>query len=236
MVTPNELEQLVSPARFSTFMTLANGNRDLAAELYVWTGDISGALFTDFRTLEVVFRNCIDQAITAHVATTAPSITDWLWDSSWIPAAGHWWDQGAENAIRIGGRHAGGRNAPHGAVIAELTFGFWRYMLAGRYEESFWNTALDAAFTGIPGHAPGDRRQTLEQAVINLHGLRNRLAHHEPIAKPWTRRVPGGNRQTFSLDQQYDDLVRVLEWTAPNHASDLLVTSSVRTLLASRPH
>lgn len=235
MVTPNELEQLVSPARFATFVTLANGDRDLAAELYDWTGEIAGALFTDLRTLEVVYRNCINQAITEHIAHAAPSITDWLWDSSWLPAGGHWWDPGAQRALRNARNHAGGRNAPHGAVIAELTFGFWRYILAGRYEESFWNTALDAAFTGIPGHAPGDRRQALEQAVINLHGLRNRLAHHEPIAKPWSRLVPGGARRAFTLDEQYDDLIQVLHWVTPRDAPGLLDGSRVPELLAARP-
>jgi hypothetical protein len=162
-------------------------------------------------------------------------VPDWLWDSSWIPAAGHWWDRGAHNALRIARQHAGGPNPPHGAVVAELTFGFWRYILAGRYEESFWNTALDGAFTGIPGHAPGDRRHALEQAVINLHGLRNRLAHHEPIAKPWTRRVPGGTIRAFSLDEIYKDLVDVLAWTAPAHAPELLAKSSVPVLLSQRP-
>lgn len=87
----------------------------------------------------------------------------------------------------------------------------------------------------MPGRAPGDRRRLLEQSMINLLGLRNRLAHHEPILKPWTRRLPGGRMGAFALDDLYDDLVKVLRWTSPAHAASLLQTSRVPELLATRP-
>ena len=69
MVSPAELEQLVSVQRFETYVTLSHGDHSLAAELDEWTGATTGALFT---------------------------------------------------------------------------FAFWRYIVSGRYEESFWNTALAA--------------------------------------------------------------------------------------------
>ena len=235
MASPSELEQLISPGRFATFVTLANGDRSLAVDLHEWTGAVAGALFTDFRTLEVVYRNHVDQALHSHVASVAPQVQHWMWDSSWIPASGYWWNDEAEQALKAARKRAGGRKASHGAVVAELTFGFWRYIVSGRYEESFWNTALDDAFADIPGHAPGDRRRTLEQAMINLLALRNRLAHHEPIAKPWTRKLPGGRVGAFTLDDLYDNLVRVLHWTSPAHADSLLQASSVPGLLAARP-
>ncbi|MCY4517638.1 MAG: hypothetical protein OXB99_10425 [Acidimicrobiaceae bacterium] len=235
MVSPSDLEQLISPGRFATFVRLANADRSLAVDLYEWTGAVAGALFADFRTLEVVFRNHIDWALRSYVASVAPHVQHWMWDSCWIPPQGHWWDEDAKEALGAARKRAGGRKASRGAVIAEVTFGFWRYIVSGRYEESFWNTALDNAFTNIPGHAPGDRRRRLEQSMINLLGLRNRLAHHEPIAKPWTRKLPGGRAGTFTLDDLYDDLVRVLRWTSPAHASSLLRTSRVPRLLAARP-
>ncbi|WP_423916951.1 hypothetical protein [Candidatus Poriferisodalis sp.] len=72
-------------------MTLANADRSLAVDLYEWTGAIPGALFTDFRTLEIVYRNHVDQALSNHVASVAPHVQHWMWDSSWIPASGYWW-------------------------------------------------------------------------------------------------------------------------------------------------
>jgi len=203
--------------------------------LYAWTGDLSGALISDFRTLEVVFRNLVDRALTEHVAAVAPSVIDWMFDSSWLPPGSHWWNGTGQRILNDARNRAGGSHASHGAIVAELMFGFWRYVVAGRYEESFWIPALDAAFTGIPGSAPGDRRQSLEQAMMNLNGLRNRIAHHEPIAKPWTRRLPGGPLGTFTVDDVYGDLVKVLRWAAPAHADDMLVNSRVIKLLSERP-
>lgn len=157
MVSPANLAKLISPGRFATFVTLANGDRRRAVDLYEWTGAVAGALFTDFRTLEVVYRNHIDQAFSDYVASVAPHVQHWTWDSSWIPPQGHWWDKDAREALAAAHKRAGGRKAPRGAVIAEVTFGFWRYIVSGRYEESFWNTALDNVFNNIPGHAPGGR-------------------------------------------------------------------------------
>lgn len=235
MVSPSDLEQLISPGRFATFVTLASADRSLAVDLYEWTGDVAGALFTDFRTLEVVYRNHIDRALGSYAASVAPHVRHWMWDSSWIPSQGHWWDKDAQEALSTARKRAGARRAANGVVIAEVTFGFWRYIVSGRYEESFWNTALDSAFTDIPGHDPGERRRMLEQSMINLLGLRNRLAHHEPIVKPWTRRLPGGRVGIFTLEDLYGDLVRVLRWTSPAHAASLLQTSRVPELLAARP-
>ncbi len=121
-VSPDDLECLVSPARFNTFVKLASGDRKLAASLYTWTGEVAGALFTDFRILEVAIRNLIDRALARHVAEVAPHVSKWPWDSSWLPVGGHWWDSGARKTLTNARRHAGGLNAPHGAIVAQLPF------------------------------------------------------------------------------------------------------------------
>jgi len=67
-----------------------------------------------------------------------------------------------------------------GKVVAELSFGFWRFLLARRYTASLW-PALRPGFPYLPS---ADRRE-LEAPVTRLHQLRNRVAHHEPlIAEP----------------------------------------------------
>jgi len=235
VVHPNDLESLISQLRFATYIGLAGGDRPLARDLYDWTGDLAGALITDFRTLEIVFRNLVDKALTGHVAVTAPHVADWMFDSTWLTPGSHWWNSAGQRILNEAHNRAGGRNATHGAIVAELMFGFWRYIVTGRYEESFWIPALDGAFSGIPGAAPGDRRRALEQRMMNLSGLRNRIAHHEPIAKPWSRRLPGGTTGTFTVDDIYADLVQVLEWATPAHAASLLAKSRVPRLLKQRP-
>lgn len=234
MLTPDDLEKLISPARFSTFVELSSGNRYTATRLYAWTGRLAGALLTDFRHLEIVFRNRVDQALMAYARSLDHSIVSWL-DDSWLPARTNGWDEGANKAIRQASKSLHGARRSHDATIANLTFSFWRYVIAGRYEEAFWLPALDAAFIGIPGATSVDRRTSLENALIDLSRLRNRIAHHEPICKPWTRSGQGGAKLILTVDAVYESLREVLHWCGASSAAYFLEQSCVPGLLATRP-
>lgn len=74
----------------------------------------------------------------------------------------------------------GRRPEVHGKVLAELMFGFWRYICHRRYLTSLWVPALHRAFPEHGGNA-SDVRRDVERHVERLHFLRNRVAHHEPI-------------------------------------------------------
>ncbi|MGH3544375.1 MAG: hypothetical protein ACRDPW_00335, partial [Mycobacteriales bacterium] len=89
-----------------------------------------------------------------------------------------------------------GKAETAGRIVAELSFGFWRYLLAIRYERSLWRTCLHRAFP-----AQG-RRKTVHAKMAVLHELRNRIAHHEPIP----------NRP---LGQLYNDALTVAGWICP---------------------
>ena len=234
MLTPDELEKLISPARFGTFVELSSGDRKVATELYMWTGDLAGALFTDFRHLEITFRNTVDRTLLAHARSVDLSVVSWL-DDSWLPARANGWNSGAQKAIEQARREAHGQNPSHDAVIAQLTFGFWRYLLTARYEKTFWLPALDGAFTNIPGTTEKNRRERLEKKMINLNKLRNRIAHHEPICKPWERKGHGGVDLVLSVDDVYTNLKDVLRWCEPTLSAHLLKQSRVPELLATRP-
>ena len=62
--------------------------------------------------------------------------------------------------------------------MAELPFGFWRFLLSSRYERTLWLPCLRDAFPGIRGRG---MRRDVHDAMRDLHLLRNRIAHHEPI-------------------------------------------------------
>jgi hypothetical protein len=72
-------------------------------------------------------------------------------------------------------RHAGGSQAPHGKLVAELPFGFWWSLLADEYNRLLWQPALRHAFDGTV------RRRRLHAELDEVRRLRNRIAHHEPI-------------------------------------------------------
>ncbi len=63
--------------------------------------------------------------------------------------------------------------------MAELTFGFWRYLLARKHHTDLWVPGLHRAFPNLLDAAR--KRREAEDRLEHLHFLRNRVAHHEPI-------------------------------------------------------
>lgn len=69
----------------------------------------------------------------------------------------------------------------HDDILAQLSLGFWRYLLPSRANNSkkkLWETALHKAFpTWVGDWDP----ESLVARVAHVHGLRNRVAHLEPL-------------------------------------------------------
>lgn len=160
----------LSAARLSTYLRATGGDLDAAVELYRWNAAVSAALWGSIGHAEVVLRNAIHDALSArHTARSRPG--------QWYDDPAHELDQHARDDIAKAIRRTrGGASPPAGKVVAELSFGFWRYLLAKRYTASLW-PALRPAFPFLGG---SDRR-LLEAPVAIVHRLRNRVAHHEPV-------------------------------------------------------
>lgn len=70
-----------------------------------------------------------------------------------------------------------------GKVIAELTFGFWTYLVSDLHEKRIWVPYLHRAFPD------GTNRKKLNATLTSLRDFRNRVAHHEKIlANPEAKR------------------------------------------------
>jgi hypothetical protein len=114
-----------------------------------------------------------------HEQLTALSVSRRIGPDWYLALAG---DLSSEACATIADarRHAtaNGRAETAGRVVAELPFGFWRYLLASRYERTLWRTRLYLAF---PGQG---RRQPVYAKLAGLHQLRNRIAHHEHPQPP----------------------------------------------------
>lgn len=165
------LQQHLSQARLNTYHHAAAGDDELATELYLWNVQASGAFWETICHAEIVLRNALNEALQQrHNALGRP---------------GTWFDnpsgdldyravEDIDAAIRRL-RRAGAQILP-GKVVAELPFGFWRFLLARRYTATLW-PSIRGAFPNLPTR---NRRQ-LEEPVTRIHKLRNRLAHHEPL-------------------------------------------------------
>ena len=202
------VERHLSAPRLATYVRATGGDLDRAVKLYLWNAAVAGALWEVLGHVEVVL----------HDALTARHQR--------LDRAGQWYDdparelsQHARDDISRARQRLQRADAPllPGKVVAELGFGFWRFLLARRYTATLW-PALRPAFQYLPG---SDRR-LLEAPVARLHVLRNRVAHHEPLLSE-------------PLIDRYIDLLDVVGYVHPQLRTWLDSHNRVRTALDARP-
>lgn len=164
------LRYLTSP-RLSSFMSAAGGDPALALRLYEWNAAVSAESFRLIGQVEVVVRNAVHG-----------TLADWsaeLDTGSWFENRhGYLQSEAVRTVSRTKARLAlRRRRITEDAVISDLNFGFWRHLLSGPYKSTLWPFAMRSAFP----HLPSADAPKLFKAMAQLHVLRNRVAHHEPI-------------------------------------------------------
>ncbi|MEV4344034.1 hypothetical protein AB0J83_06105 [Actinoplanes sp. NPDC049596] len=109
-----------------------------------------------------------------------------------------------------------GRSETAGRVVAELSLGFWRFLLSGHYDRTLWRNCFFPVF-------PGQARRHVYDAVQQLHLNRNRLAHHEPMF----------NRPIADIHARALDIA---DWICPITRAWIERHSRIDALLRARPH
>lgn len=155
----------ISPERLSGYLAKANQDLPSAIELYDWNIEIGSAFSSDLQRLEILIRNAIHTRLT-------------------LCYSDRWYDEPGllhgyrKTDIATARRRLQKPETP-GRIVAELNFGFWRFLLTKHYHDTIW---YPAARLGFPEFQPA-RRPLLEKQVAHLHQFRNRIAHCEPIFK-----------------------------------------------------
>lgn len=212
--TPAELttlEQRLSVERLAPYRALTGGNLEHAVALYGWNAQTSAAFWATLGHIEVLLRNTMHDQLTAW-STTHYGEPRWYLDPGRVLTVE------ARRDITTALRRAtkDGRSETPGRVIAELPLGFWRFLLAGRYERTLWRTCLYRGFQGQ------GLRRAVHGAVAELHELRNRIAHHEPIH----------NRPLTDL---HATGLEVARWICPTTSRWIEQRCTVRRCLGTRP-
>lgn len=198
------------------YLEACGGDPDAALRLYRWNTQASGALWESLSHLEVVLRNVLAARLAArHLAADRRG--------SWLDDPAGELDRRAHRDIKAARTRARakGKPASDAQVLAELPFGFWRFLLAKRYT-ALWPDLV----SGFP-NAPDRARTTIEQPVSRLHHFRNRVAHHERV---WNQ----------PLKDRYSDLVFLLGCVNEDLAEWVTAGCRVDTVLDAcpieRPH
>jgi hypothetical protein len=216
------IERRLTPARLHSYRVVCGGDRSAALALYDWNTQLSGALHEVLGMFEVVFRNALDRELRRLNRTKGRS-SPWYQATDLFPGRQ---GQRAADEVRSARQRATrwwARPEEPGKVIAELNFGFWRFLCARHYLTSMWVPALAHAFPGHPaGERPDRVRSDVESRVQRLHFVRNRVAHHEPLHER-------------DIGSDYADLLVVCGWICSESRRWIDATSRVRDVLAKRP-
>lgn len=137
------MERWLSAGRYQTFLDAAAADRARALELYEWSALMSAAVMHDLAHLEVAVRNAYNGALEAR----QPGQLHWTDDlGNYFPyrrgraADGTIIDRNAtpRRQVQRAISGAGGPAAPKGKIIAELSFGFWRYLTTRAHDATLW--------------------------------------------------------------------------------------------------
>lgn len=204
------LRRLLSEDRLRPYLDAVGGDWNPALQLYEWNICVGSAAMGLTGMVEVFLRNAFDQSL-LHWAR-GKGEEDWL---GLAPL-----DQRGREDINKARRRAGDR-ATHGSVLAELTFGFCRYLVGRKYLTTLWIPALSRAFPYVDGDS-ASARALVEASVQQLHFLRNRAAHNEPVH----RRDLHGDLLAAQ---------RLIGWIDPAAATWMLRQEGLSAILRERP-
>jgi hypothetical protein len=206
-----QIERLFSRERMSTYVASCDGHFDFAVGLYRWNAAVTAAFWEPIGHLEVALRNALATQFAARHRRLGRGAT-WLDDlEDELGQRGR--DDVAAARARVRRK---GKCASDGQTISELSFGFWRFLIAKRL------TGLWPDLTGAFPNAPDRKRETVEGPIARLHDFRNRLAHHQRV---WNR----------SPRERYNDLLTLAGYIDAGLPAWIEGTSLVPDLLGGAP-
>jgi hypothetical protein len=210
-----ELLQLVTAERLGSYLRASGGRVADAFALYEWNTRASSSVIELASMVEVLSRNALDRELTlwAHDRHDGAS---WF-DEAPLDGRGC---SDLRNARERATRQ-GRRTEVHGRVIAELSLGFWRFLVESRYLTSLWVPATHAAF---PVGAIDLRTRQREVAfrMQQLTFVRNRAAHHEPI-------------HARDLLKDHASALDLARWISPAAGAWVEAVTSLPAIVSTKP-
>lgn len=212
---PSAVIRLLSLKRMTPYLQTCNDDLNQAFELYNWNIEAASALLGTCGMVEVVIRNSIDLALTEWTEQVHPGI-EWF-D---LPV----WDNHAQATIYQARQRAARSSASsvtHGKILAELSFGFWRFLTSKRHLTSLWTPALHEAFP-FGNQDIWSRQKEVSRALVTMTLIRNRAAHLEPVFK-----------RNLSRDLAQAELL--MSWIDPNATAWLVEATTLNRVIESKP-
>jgi hypothetical protein len=216
----SDFESIMTNARMNRYMLACGGNTRKTMTLYRKNLQLTQELFTVISCFEIALRNAIDSTVTASIGR------DWLRDSA---AIGGVFDNpkcrltrdNINDAIRKLHIYS------HYKLVAELGFGFWRFMFAQNQFNATGRILLKV-FPSKPKSTPAIQYNNtyIFNQLAQLNEIRNRMAHHEPICF-----LPGQPiKNTIYARQHYNLILQLFQWMQIDEAALLYGLDHINTV------
>jgi hypothetical protein len=185
---------LLSEARFSRYLHASNNDAVKAIDLYYWNARLSQSFYITLQMWEIALRNKLNSFLCYRYGT------GWPWDT--VGLVRQLKSNETRKLVETIDRQRQQRGitrVPTDAIVADLSAGFWVGLLTKGYEVPFvWRKNLTRIFPYVEDMT----REEVWPLCDRLLGLRNRVAHHEPIFH-------------LALHQLHEELVWALDAMAP---------------------
>jgi hypothetical protein len=178
----NVFEATIGPARFKRYLAEYDGDKEAALRLYIWNARISQAFYLPLQIWEICLRNRVNDFMVWKFGSA------WPYDQRKAVRQLKNTDQKILQDSIDRQERARGAPASTDAIAADLSAGFWVRLLGSSYSVPMsWRYNLTRIFPspaasiwrkGPAGFDMADAHALCEEVL----DLRNRVAHHEPLA------------------------------------------------------
>jgi len=196
-------EQIMSTPRMNRYLVACGNNSRKAMTLYRKNLHLSQELFTIICCFEVALRNSINNHYTNLYGN------DWLRDS--ISTGGIFDNPACHRAKELINKSLSklSNNYTHNKLLAEMDFGFWRYLFAQPQFRAGCQTLLHIFPSKPTSTATIQYNHTyVFKQLEQINTFRNRIAHHEPVC--FLSSQPLIN--TTYARQQYNLILQLFQW------------------------
>lgn len=216
----SEFASIMTTARMNRYLTACGGNSRKAMTLYRKNLQLTQELFTVISCFEVALRNAIDNKCVTILGN------NWLRNGASTSGI---FDNGRCRLTKQNINEAIGKLHiyNHYKLVAELGFGFWRFMFA-QNQYNATNRILLQIFPSKPISTAAIQYNNtyIFNQLAKLNDIRNRMAHHEPICF-----IPGQPiKNTTYARQHYNLILQLFQWMQIDEAALLYGLDHINTL------
>ncbi len=220
--TPDEkrdLPDIISAPRFATYLNATNNDVSTALSLYQWNLEISAAFIVPLQVCEVATRNGVVVALEKRYGA------DWHISQGFLhslPQPSFSYSPHSD-FTKTSSKLRRKQALTTGKIVAELKFAFWETMLTKRHDQRLWTPFFNDSFphTDVTISIYAARRRANEH-LEKVRGLRNRIAHHEPIF-------------TRNIQDEYQRILDIIRWRSPVSADWVKKVQGVTKLIQNKP-